>query len=152
MSRIGLKKFITSRLVWVTYICGDPLVYHPPPLVEVWLSEPEHRACHCELEECHYIAEDCEQFQWIDKTPDDPCDSLLNFIEQSDIDSETSVCPSPVFVPEGGNVTAQPYADDESIVPINAPEGAPSNIPFIESDYAPVTSDDASVADSYFSN
>ncbi len=29
----------------------DPLVYHPPPLDEVWLSEPEHRACCCELEE-----------------------------------------------------------------------------------------------------
>ncbi len=29
---------------------NDPLVYHPPPLDDVWLSEPEHQACGCELE------------------------------------------------------------------------------------------------------
>ncbi len=40
----------------ITY--NDPLVYHPPPLDEVWLSEPEHWACSCELEECHHVAED----------------------------------------------------------------------------------------------
>ncbi len=35
------------------------------------------------------------------------------------------------------------------IVPLNAPEGAPlPNIPFVESNDAPVASDDASVADS----
>ncbi len=68
-------------------------------------------------------------------------------IEQSDSDSETSDCPPPIFVPEGGNATAQPDADDESIVPINVQEGAPPNIPFVEFD-APVASDDASVADS----
>ncbi len=54
----------------------------------------------------------------------------------------------PVFVPEGGNAAAQPD-DDELIVPLNAPEGAPPNIPFVESDDAPVASDDASVANSY---
>ncbi len=42
--------------------------------------------------------------------------------------------------------------DDESIIPLNAPERAPSNIPFVESDDPPVASDDASVADSYSSN
>ncbi len=39
---------------------NDPLVYHPPPLDVVWLSEPERRAhCH-ELEEHCFFAEDCE--------------------------------------------------------------------------------------------
>ncbi len=56
---------------------------------------------------------------------------------------------SPVFVPERENGAAQPYTDDESIVPISAPEGAPPNIPFVESDDTPVASDDASVADLY---
>ncbi len=52
-----------------------------------------------------------------------------------------------------GNGAAQSYADDVSIVPINAPdEGAPPNIPFVESNDAPVASDDASVANSYSSN
>ncbi len=39
----------------------DPLVYHPPPLDEVWLSEPEHRARRRELEERRCIAEDHKQ-------------------------------------------------------------------------------------------
>ncbi len=56
----------------------DPLAYHPPPLDEVWLSEPERRAHHRELEECHRIAEDHKRVKWIDKTPDDPSDSLAN--------------------------------------------------------------------------
>ncbi len=68
---------------------NDPLVYHPPPLEEVWLSEPELQACHCELEECYHVSEDCIQVKWIDKTSDDPSDSLPNLIEQSDSDSET---------------------------------------------------------------
>ncbi len=63
---------------------NDPLVYNPPPLDEVWLSETECWACHLELEECCHIAEDCEQVKWIDKTPADPSHSLTNLIEQSD--------------------------------------------------------------------
>ncbi len=70
-------------------------------------------------------------------------------IEQSDSDSETSACPPPVLVSEGGNFAAQ---DDELILPLNSPEGAPPNIPFVESNDAPVASDDASFADSYSSN
>ncbi len=74
-------------------------------------------------------------------------------IEHSDSEIEISVCPPPVFIPEGGNAAAQPDGDDESIVPLNAPdEGAPPNIPFVESDDAPAASDAASVADSYSSN
>ena len=74
-------------------------------------------------------------------------------IEQSDSDSETSACPLPVFVREEGNDAAQQDEDDVSIVPINAPdEGAPPNIPFVESDDAPVSSDAASVADFYSFN
>ncbi len=34
---------------------NDPLVYHPPPLDKVLLSEPEHQA-----HKCHCIAEDCK--------------------------------------------------------------------------------------------
>ena len=37
---------------------NDSLVYHPPPLDEVWLSEPERRARHRELEERRRVAED----------------------------------------------------------------------------------------------
>ncbi len=88
----------------------------------------------------------------MDTTSYKPSDSLPNFIEQSDSDSETSACPPPVFVPKRGNAAAQPYADDESIVPLNAPEGAPPNIPFVESNDSPVAPDDASVANSYFSD
>ncbi len=96
---------------------------------------------------------DCNQVKWIETNPDDPSDSLPNLIDQYDSDSETSDCPPPVLVPEGGNATAQHYAGDESIVPLNAPdEGAPPKIPFVESDDALVASDDASVADSYSSN
>ncbi len=57
--------------------------------------------------------------------------------ELSNSDSETSDCPPPVFVPEGGHGAAQPDEDHESIIPINDPEGAPSNIPFVELDDAP---------------
>ncbi len=131
----------------------DPLVYHPPPLDEVWLSEPERWARCLELEERRCIAEDQKKVKWIDKTPDDPSDSLPNLIEQSDSDSETSDQPPPVFVPEGGNVAAQQDEDDESIVPLNAPdEGALSNIPFADFNDIPFASDAASVADSYSSN
>ncbi len=74
-------------------------------------------------------------------------------IEQSDKDSETSDRPPLVIVPEGGNAAAQQDEDDESIVPLYAPdEGEPPNIPFVESDDAPVASDAASVADSYSSS
>ncbi len=46
---------------------NDPLVYPPPPLDKVWLSEPErHAHCH-DLEECYQLAEDFEQVKWIDK-------------------------------------------------------------------------------------
>ncbi len=121
-------------------ILDDPLVCYPHPLEGVCLSEPERQDCCRELEECHCIAEDCEWVKWIDTTPDDPSDSLPNLIEQSDSDSETSACLPPVFVPERGNATAQPYADDESILPINSPEGVPPNIPLIEFD-VPVASD-----------
>ncbi len=39
-------------------ISNEPLVYHPPPLDEVWLSEPQHCFyCH-NLEECCQLAED----------------------------------------------------------------------------------------------
>ncbi len=65
-------------------------------------------------------------------------------IEQSDSKSETSDHPPPVFVLEGENGAAQTNEDNESI---NAPEGAPPNIPFVESDDSPVASDCASVAD-----
>ncbi len=41
-------------------ISDDPLVYHPPPLDEVWLSEPERQACCQELEECCSIADNRE--------------------------------------------------------------------------------------------
>ncbi len=78
---------------------------------------------------------------------------LPNLIEQSNSDSEFSASPPPVFVPEGGNAAAQPDGDDESIVPFNASdEGASPNIPFVESDDAPVASDAASVAESYSSD
>ncbi len=65
-------------------------------------------------------------------------------IEQSDSDSETS----DHAPPEGGNGAAQPYEDDESIIPINSPEGAPPSIPFVTLNYASLTSDNASVANS----
>ncbi len=127
---------------------NNPLVYQPPPHNEIWLSEPERQAsCH-EIEECQVIAEYCEQVKWINKTPDNPSDPLPNLIGQSDNNSETSHFPPPVFVPEGGNGAAQPDVDDESIVPLNAPEGAPSNIPLVDLDDAQVASDDASVPDS----
>ncbi len=81
------------------------------------------------IEERCFIAEDHKQVKRIDETPDDPSDSP-NLIEQSDSDSETSDHPPPVFVPEGGDAAAQQDEDDESIVPLNAPdEGAPPNIP-----------------------
>ncbi len=64
----------------------------------------------------------------------------------------TSDQPPPVFVPEGGTASDQPN-DDESIIPLIAPdEGAPPNIPFVESDDTPVACDAASVADSYSSD
>ncbi len=87
-------------------------------------------------------------------------------IEQSDSGNETSDCPSPVFDPKGGYGAAQPNEDDESItkfiqmehpatffmlnsiLPINAPEGAPPNIRFVESYDDPVVSDDASIFES----
>ncbi len=74
-------------------------------------------------------------------------------VEQSDSDSKTSDHPPPVFVPEGGNAAAQQDEDDESILPLNAlDEGAPPNIPFVESDDFSIASDAASVAYSYSSN
>ncbi len=78
-------------------------------------------------------AEDWTHIKWIDKTPDEAPDTLLNSIE-SDSDSETSVHPPPDFVLEGGNSAAQPNEDDVTIVPINAPEGACPNIPHVELD------------------
>ncbi len=33
------------------FISDDPLLYHPPPLDEVWLNEPEHCACPQEIGE-----------------------------------------------------------------------------------------------------
>ncbi len=54
----------------------------------------------------------------------------------------TSDCPPPVFVPEGEDAAAQPHTDDESNVPLNAPDRASPNILFVESDDAPVASDD----------
>ncbi len=65
-------------------------------------------------------------------------------IEQSDSESETSDHPPPAFVPEGGDGAAQSHVDDESIIPINAPEESPPNIPFVEED-SNVASDSASV-------
>ncbi len=59
------------------YFYGDeitsdaPLVYHPPPVDDIWLSESECQACCHELEECHDIAEDHKQVKWIDETHDD---------------------------------------------------------------------------------
>ncbi len=74
-------------------------------------------------------------------------------IEQSDNDSETSDQLPPIFVAEGRKAAAQQDEDDKSIIPLNAPdEGAPPNIPFVESDDALVASDDASVANSYSPN
>ncbi len=51
---------------------NDPLVYHPPPLDEVWLSEQKHWAHHYEIDQCHHVAEDHKRVMWIDKSPDDP--------------------------------------------------------------------------------
>ncbi len=59
---------------------------------------------------------------------------------------------SPVFVQEEGNGAIQPNVDDDSIIPINAVEGAPTNIPYVDLDDAPVAYDDASVANSCNSN
>ncbi len=70
-------------------------------------------------------------------------------IEQSDNECQTSDCPPPVFVPEGEKGYAQSDPDDESIIPINASEGALPNIPHVEENDAPVASDSASVADYY---
>ncbi len=89
------------------------LVYHSPPLDKVWLSETEHCACLHIFEEHHCLAENHEQVNWIDKTPDIPSDLTFKFIEQFN---------TPVFVLEGGHGPAQPYNDDESIIPTNAPE------------------------------
>ncbi len=107
-----------------------------------------HQAHFHELEECCCIAEDHDKVKGIDKTRDNPFDLLPNFIEQSYSDSENLACPPPVFVPEGGNATAQPFADNEFILPLNAPVGAPPNIPFVEFNDAPDASDSASVGDS----
>ncbi len=41
------------------FISGYPLFIHPPPLDEVWLSDPEHCSCCRELEESCYPDEDC---------------------------------------------------------------------------------------------
>ncbi len=79
----------------------------------------------------------------------DLSDPLPNLIEQSDSDSETLDQQPPVFILEGGNGAAQPDEDDESIIPINDPEGEPFNIPFVELDHAPVAPDSAPVANSY---
>ncbi len=76
----------------------------------------------------------------------------LNLIKHSDIDSETSDHPPPVFVPEGGNGAVQAHEDDESIIPINATEGEPPNIPFVESNDDPVASNSASVVNSHNPN
>ncbi len=80
--------------------------------------------------------------------PYDPSDTLPNFIDQSDSDSETLDHAPPVYVPEGGNHAAQPNEDDLS-VSINATEGAHLNISFVELDDTPVAFDSASFADFY---
>ncbi len=132
-------------------VANNPFNYHLSPLDEVWLSEPETQINCFELEEYHCIVEDHESVQWIDKTPDDPSDSISNLIEKFNSENKTSACATPVVVLEGGNAAvpmggsaaSQPYADDDSIVAL-------PNIPYVESNDAPVASDDASVADSYF--
>ncbi len=84
------------------------------------------------------------------KIPDEPSEPLPNLIEQSDSDCEKSDHILPVFVLERGNGVAQPNEDDESIIPIKIPQGAPPpNIPFVDLDDAPVASDSSSVADSH---
>ncbi len=47
---------------------------------------------------------------------------LPHLIEQPKHDTETSDHKHSVFVPEGGNIAAQPSQDDESIIPSNVPE------------------------------
>ncbi len=107
-----LKIFVTYffYLDWDIYFyddkftSNDHLVYHPPD--EVWLDVHENGACCHELKECCCHAEG-EQVTCFDRTSDKPSDPLPNF-----------------FVPEGGNGAADLNKDDESILPINAPEGA----------------------------
>ncbi len=127
------------------FITNDPLVYHLPPLDEVWLSEPEHCACCSELEEFHHITEDGKQFKWIDKTPVEPSDPLPHLIEQSDVIVKLQT----THLQSLFQMEEMMMQDDVSIVPINAPEGSPPNIPYVEEDDAPVASDSASVADSH---
>ncbi len=81
-------------------------------------------------------------------TPNDPYNPFPNLIVQSDSGNETSDCPCTVFVPKRKNDTAQSNEDDESNIPLNDPEEAHPNIPFVDLDDASVASDSASVADS----
>ncbi len=53
---------------------------------------------------------------------------------------------------KGQNVASQPNEDDEAIIPINYPKGAPPNIPFNDLIDAPIAFDIASVADSHNSD
>ncbi len=64
------------------FISHYPLVYHLPPLNEVWLSEPEYRAWRQELEEHHCPSDDCDRVKLIDATPDEPSNPLPNLIEK----------------------------------------------------------------------
>ncbi len=70
----------------------------------------------------------------VDKTPNELFDPPSHLFKQSDSDGESSDHPPPVIIPEGGSCAAQPNEDDESIIPINGPEGAPPNIPFFDLD------------------
>ncbi len=78
------------------------------------------------------------QVKWIEKIPDETLDLLPKLIKQSDNYCETSNCQPPVFVPQGGDGAAQPNENDVSITPINAPEGVPPIISFVELDEAAV--------------
>ncbi len=79
------------------FITDDPLVYHLPPLEEVWLIEPDHWVHCCKVEENFCLAEGCEQVKWINKALDGPSDALPNLSAKSDGDSESSDHPPLVF-------------------------------------------------------
>ncbi len=115
----------------VKFISNDPLVYHPPPIDEVWLSGHLHYACSCNIDKLCFLVKGSEQVKWIDETPDDLSDPFSVLIEQSYSNSETLDLPPPVFVPEGGFDAAQPNEDDASIITPNTPEGTPPNIPLL---------------------
>ncbi len=130
-------------------ITNNPHFYHLLLRYEVWLSESEYNVHVCNLKECHSLAENREQFKLIDKAPDEPCDPLPNFIEQSHVTvkRQTVRLQSLFQREERGNHAAQANLDDVQIIPINDPEEASSIIPFVELNDAPVASNSASVAE-----